>query len=260
MFHNTKNIFLFILIAFVGHSCDSSDTTETDQDVHTDADGMEIVTMLEGEEAEMYSECLGDISNEFSSGVPAGTSWEFTVHFLDDNCEELEHDDDDHDGHDHGDDDHDDHGDDEAYLLIETADGGSSIISISTEEDHDDHEDGEHCEDLMTETECGEHDECEWHADDMACEDADHDDHAHCEDFMSEAECGEHDECEWHADDMACEDAEHDDHDDHDDHDEEHGYTFELETLTPGTTTFTVKLMHEGHSDYTSAPITIVVE
>ncbi len=219
MFHNTKNIFLFILIAFVGHSCDSSDTTETDQDMHTDADGMEIVTMLEEEETEMYSECLGDISNEFSSGVPAGTTWEFTVHFLDDECEELEHDDEGHDGHDHGDDDHDDHGDDESYLVVEAADG--SIISISTE-DHDDHGDEEHCED-----------------------------------FTTEAECGEHDECEWHANEMACEDAEHGDHDDHD---EEHGYTFELETLVPGTTTFTVTLMHQGHSDYTSAPITIVVD
>ena len=58
---------------------------------------------------------------------------------------------------------------------------------------------------------------------------------------------------------MACEESGHDDHDDHDDH-EEHGYTFELETLAPGTATFTVTLMHQGHSDYTSAPITIVVE
>ena len=55
---------------------------------------------------------------------------------------------------------------------------------------------------------------------------------------------------------MACEESGHDDHDDH----EEHGYTFELETLAPGTATFTVTLMHQGHSDYTSAPITIVVE
>lgn len=223
MFHNTKNIFLFILVGLVAYSCESSDTNETDQDMHTDADGMEIVTMLEGEETEMYSECLGSVDNQFSSGVTAGTTWDFTVHFLDSDCEEIEHDDHEgHDDHDHGDDDHDDHGDDhgddEPYLLIEIADGGSTTIAISLEE-HDDHEGEEHCEDFMTEADCGMHDECEWHADDMACEDAGHDDH-----------------------------------------EEGHGYTFELETLAPGTTTFTVTLMHQGHPDYTSAPITIVVE
>ena len=215
MFHNTKNIFLFILVAFVAHSCD--DTEETAQDGHTDADGMEIVEMIDGEEGLLYSECNGVIDNNFQSGIPSGNEWDLTVHFLDDQCEELEHDDDDHDGHDHGDDDHDDHGDEEAYLEITGYD--TSIISITV----------------------GGHDD-------------------HCEDFTTETECGEHDECEWHADDMACEDAEHGDHDDHDDHDEEHGYTFELETLAPGETTFQVKLMHQGHSDYTSSTITIVVE
>ena len=220
MFHNTKNIFLFILVAFVAHSCD--DTEETAQDGHTDADGMEIVEMIDGEEGLLYSECNGVIDNNFQSGIPSGNEWDLTVHFLDDECEELEHDDDDHDGHDHGDDDHDDHGDEEAYLEITGYD--TSIISI-TVGGHDDHGDEEHCED-----------------------------------FTTEAECGEHDECEWHADDMACEDAEHGDHDDHDDHDEEHGYTFELETLAPGETTFQVRLMHQGHSDYTSSTITIVVE
>ncbi len=220
MFHNTKNIFLFILVAFVAHSCD--DTEETAQDGHTDADGMEIVEMIDGEEGLLYSECNGVIDNNFQSGIPSGNEWDLTVHFLDDECEELEHDDDDHDGHDHGDDDHDDHGDDEAYLEITGYD--TSIISI-TVGGHDDHGDEEHCED-----------------------------------FTTEAECGEHDECEWHADEMACEDADHDDHGDHDDHDEEHGYTFELETLAPGETTFQVRLMHQGHSDYTSSTITIVVE
>ena len=179
MFHNTKNIFLFILVAFVAHSCD--DTEETAQDGHTDADGMEIVEMIDGEEGLLYSECNGVIDNNFQSGIPSGNEWDLTVHFLDDECEELEHDDDDHDGHDHGDDDHDDHGDDEAYLEITGYD--TSIISITVGG-----------------------------------------------------------------------------HDDHNDHDEEHGYTFELETLAPGETTFQVKLMHQGHSDYTSSTITIVVE
>ena len=187
MFNSTKNIFLFILLAFVASSCEDTETTE--QDNHTDADGMEIVEMMGEEEGLLYSECLGDIVNNFQAGIPSGNEWDLTVHFLNDECEELEHDDDDHEGHDHGDD-YGDHSD-EPYLVIEIVDGDSNIVAFHTEE-HDDHDD-------------------------------DHGD------------------------------------DDHDDH-EEHGYTFELETLAPGTATFTVTLMHQGHSDYTSAPITIVVE
>ena len=87
MFHNTKNIFLFILVAFVAHSCD--DTEETEQDGHTDADGMEIVEMIDGEEGLLYSECNGVIDNNFQSGIPSGNEWNLTVHFLDDECEEL---------------------------------------------------------------------------------------------------------------------------------------------------------------------------
>ena len=206
MFNNTKNIFLFILLTFVVSSCDDTDATE--QDGHTDADGMEIVTMIENEETEMYFECDGTIDNEFSDGVEVGTTWNFTVHFLNDECEELEHDDDDHEGHDHGD----DHGDDDPYLEITGYD--SSIISI-TVGGHDDHGDEEHCDEL------------------------------------SQTECEASDHCEWHADEMACEES---------DHDEEHGFTFELESLSAGTTTFTVTLMHQGHSDYTSQEITITVE
>ena len=146
MFNNTKNIFLFILLTFVASSCDDTDATE--QDGHTDADGMEIVEMVGEEEGLLYSECQGEMLNNFAAGIPSGNEWDLTVHFLNDECEELEHDDDDHEGHDHGD----DHGD------------------------------------------------------------------------------------------------------------EEHGYTFELESLSAGTTTFTVTLMHQGHIDYTSQEITITVE
>lgn len=212
MFNNTKNIFLFILLTFVASSCDDTDATE--QDGHTDADGMEIVEMVGEEEGLLYSECQGEMLNNFAAGIPSGNEWDLTVHFLNDECEELEHDDEDHEGHDHGD----DHGDDEPYLEITGYD--SSIISIAVG-GHDDHGDEEHCDEL------------------------------------SQIECEASDHCEWHADDMACEES---DHDDHGDHDQEHGYTFELESLSAGTTTFTVTLMHQGHSDYTSQEITITVE
>ena len=146
------------------------------------------------------------------------------------------------DGDDHGDDDHDDH----------------------------DHGDEEHCEDLVDESSCTADDHCEWHADEMACEDAegDHDDHdhgdeEHCEDLVDESSCTADDHCEWHADEMACEDAEGD-HDDHDHGDDDHGdeehNVFELTGLSVGSTTFSLLIMHQGHADFTSMPILATVE
>ena len=49
--------------------------------------------------------------------------------------------------------------------------------------------------------------------------------------------------------------------DDHDhDHDEEHGMGIHVIGVSSGTTGFTLKLMHEGHADYTSVnnvPVTV---
>ena len=93
-------------------------------------------------------------------------------------------------------------------------------------------------------------------------DDHDHGDEEHCEDFTTEADCGAHTECEWHADDMACEDADGDDHDhgddDHDDHEEGAGH-ISITGVSAGTTSFQVKVMHNGHADYTSLPIDITV-
>ena len=93
------------------------------------------------------------------------------------------------------------------------------------------------------------------------------DNHAiHCEDFMSESDCVVHAECEWHADEMACEDAggDHDhgdeDGDDHDDHGHEEGdYSFELVGLAAGQGIFNISIFHDGHADYTSMPIIVTV-
>ncbi len=41
---------------------------------------------------------------------------------------------------------------------------------------------------------------------------------------------------------------------------EEHESGFELVGLSSGTTSFVLSLMHEGHSDYTSQPISVTVE
>ena len=53
---------------------------------------------------------------------------------------------------------------------------------------------------------------------------------------------------------------EHEEGDGDDDGDEEHHELgFELTGLSVGTTTFTVSLMHDGHADYTSLPITVTI-
>ena len=61
------------------------------------------------------------------------------------------------------------------------------------------------CLDIDNQVDCEASVDCEWHADDMACEDAGHDDHAHCEDFSDQASCESDDHCEWHE--GMCEDA-----------------------------------------------------
>ena len=78
----------------------------------------------------------------------------------------------------------------------------------------------------------------------------------HCDEITDSAECNLSDHCEWHADEGACEDEGHDDGDDHEGH---HELGFELTGLSAGTTTFVLSLMHDGHADYTSLPISVTV-
>ena len=62
---------------------------DIDDCIPIDLDGMKIVEMIDGEEGLLYSECNGVIDNNFQSGIPSGNEWNLTVHFLDDECEEL---------------------------------------------------------------------------------------------------------------------------------------------------------------------------
>ena len=90
----------------------------------------------------------------------------------------------------------------------------------------------------------------------VSVETEEHDEHGeeHCEDFMDQASCEAEDHCEWHND--HCEDAHDHGDDDHDDHG---GHTFEVTGLSVGSTTFTLSIIHQGHSDYTSLPIIVNV-
>ena len=53
---------------------------------------------------------------------------------------------------------------------------------------------------------------------------------------------------------------EHHEDEDHDGEEEHHELGFELIGLSVGSTTFTMSLMHDGHADYTSLPITVTVQ
>ena len=90
------------------------------------------------------------------------------------------------------------------------------------------------CEDFLTEADCGMHSECEWHADDNACEDAGHDhDHEHCEDLVTQEDCEASEHCEWHEHDgeFECEDSHGDVDCDETDHANVDGLAIEYEGL-----------------------------
>ena len=72
---------------------------------------------------------------------------------------------------------------------------------------------------------------------------------------------GEDDELSFVISDISIISVEMEEHTDDDDGDEEHHELgFELTGLSIGTTTFTLSLMHDGHADYTSLPISVTVE
>ena len=117
---------------------------------HLDIDGL----ILESNGVEVYRQFQGLI--EGSLDLHVNESQDFSVHFLDDNGNEVtvEH--------------------PECFpLSFDVSD--LSVISIESENHNDgeghDH-DEEHCDELG-QTECESSDHCEWHADDNACEDTD---------------------------------------------------------------------------------------
>ena len=164
---------------------------EGDHDDHGDEDGDDHDGHDHGEE-----EHCEDFSSESDCASHAECEWhadEMTCGDADGDDDHGDEDGDDHDGHDHGDE-HDEHGHNEdanSFELVGLA-VGSGIFNVSIF--HDGHADytsmpiivtvleEEHCEDFSSESDCASHAECEWHADEMACEDAegDHDhDHDH---------------------------------------------------------------------------------
>ncbi len=73
----------------------------------------------------------------------------------------------------------------------------------------------------------------------------------HCDEIADQVACESSEYCEWHADEAKCEDETHDDHD-HIEEEEDHGMHIIITGDAVGITYFQIKLMHDGHSDFTS--------
>ena len=191
-----KKIFIFISMALVAISCDNSDSNPMAPEEHTDAEGL--ILELNGEE--VYRQFQGQITNNLSLSV--NSTLELSVHFLDDDGNEIEHE---------------EHmeGEEEEEDELSFGEYDDTIISIEIEE--------------------------------------------HCDEITSQIDCDSSDHCEWHVDDMACEEEGHDD-DDSDEEEEHHEMGFELTGLSAGSTSFTISLMHDDHADFISMPINITVQ
>jgi len=158
--------------------CEDDEHDHDHDEDHTDADGF----VLEQDGNVVYRQFQGVVTvtqGDYENlSVNAGSHLELSVHFLDDDGNEIEHSDEE------GEEDHEDH---EDGLEVTVAD--TSILHVEVE-GHD--EEGD------------------------------------------------------------------DDGDDDHDHDE-HGMAIHVEGVSAGTTTFTLALMHDGHSDFTSLPVTVTV-
>ena len=150
-------ILLLTSLALITIGCEDDEHDHDEE--HTDADGF----VLEDENGTMmYREFKG--AEEGSITLNAGETLELTVHFLDHNVEEIEHEDE---------------------LSITGFD--SSIADVEIEE-HEEEEEG-----------------------------------------------------------------------DHDHEEEEHGMAIHVIGVNPGSTSFQLKLMHEGHADYTSTKLVPII-
>ena len=203
---NTIKLLTLSFIVLIASSCSDPSSSDGDED-HADVDGLEllindVVVYKEFDGAYYIEGTVSEVSPVISMEV--NETLDITVHFLGPNGNEIEHEEE----------------EEEEELNFTITDDG--IISIEMEA-HDDHEDEEHCEDFLTSVECNDHAECEWHSDEMACEDADSGDHDH-------------------------EDEEH------------HELVFELTGIASGSTDFKISLAHGDHSDYVSKLISVTVE
>ena len=120
---NIKQLFLLIFVGIIATSCDN-DSNPAAPNVHIDADGF----ILESDGIEMYREFQGAILVN-NLNLTTTNILELSVHFLDHDGDEIEHEDEEG---------------EEDELASQITD--SNIISILMEEHDDDHDEEEHHE------------------------------------------------------------------------------------------------------------------
>ena len=111
--------------------CEDDDHDDHQEEGHTDADGF---VLKDESGTQVYREFEGAFTGGINLAV--GDTLELSVHFLGEDGEELEHDEE-GDDHDHGD----EHGDEEAEIEVSGADPSIAIVKVEGhEEEGDDHE------------------------------------------------------------------------------------------------------------------------
>ncbi len=111
--------------------CEDDDHDDHQEEGHTDADGF---VLKDESGTQVYREFEGAFTGGISLAV--GDTLELSVHFLGEDGEELEHDEE-GDDHDHGD----EHGDEEAEIEVSGADPSIALVEVEGhEEEGDDHE------------------------------------------------------------------------------------------------------------------------
>ena len=126
-----KHLCILLFLGLIPSGCDDGVSSEEE---HTKAKGF----VLEGEGGdEVYRQFKGASSDTITTIV--GETLELSVHFLDDDGNEIEHEEDEDEGHD----DHDDQADEEDGLKISKNDTAIAIIEVE-EEEEEHHEMGIH--------------------------------------------------------------------------------------------------------------------
>ena len=149
-----KHLFILLFLGLIPCGCDNDPASPTEE--HTDADGF----ILEDESGnEIYREFEGATTGSVSIGV--GQTLELSVHFLDHDGNEIEHDEEE-----------DGHGHDEEEEELRISENDSAIATIEVKE---------HCDEITNQSDCEATDHCEWHSDEAKCEDEVHDEHDHSE-------------------------------------------------------------------------------
>jgi hypothetical protein len=115
--------------------CEDDDHDHDHDEDHTDADGF-ILENASG--SVVYREFEGAVTGGLTLSV--GDTLELSVHFLDHEGNEIEHEEEDHDEHDHDEEDHDEEGD---GIEVSGADASIAIVEV---ESHEEEEDGDHDE------------------------------------------------------------------------------------------------------------------